>query len=140
MTFIISAATKNAVFQIADTRLTAPDGSLSDDQAVKTVIVHCYDAKLAISYSGIASINRKRTDQWIEDKLIKFEAWNKVFQEMAQFLEGELTNASHGDRNLERYGLIIDIVGLGVSPTGVRQPAIAIITNLIAASKVFWLP
>ena len=129
MTFIISAATKNAVFQIADTRLTTPDGSLFDDEAVKTVIVHCYDAKLSISYSGMALINGKRTDQWIEDKLTKFKAWHKVFQEIVEFMKGELTNAIRGDRNLERYGLTIDIVGLGVSPAGVRQPAVAIITN-----------
>jgi hypothetical protein len=130
MTFIISAASKNGAFQVSDTRLTKPvTGILFDDLSVKLTIVHCRDAKLAISYAGLATIGGVRTNKWITDTLMQFKAWDKVFQETTNYLRDTLTRTLRLDKSREKYGLQIDIVGLGVSPKGIRQPAIACITN-----------
>jgi hypothetical protein len=130
MTFIISAATRNIALQVADTRLTrVADGTIKDDLSIKTTVLHCRDAKLIISFTGLASINGKRTNKWIEEKLVQFRAWEKVFQETMDYLRDEATNALSRDKNLEKHGLEIVVIGLGFSPAGTRQPAIALITN-----------
>ena len=137
MTFIISAATKNAAFQVADTRVTeAKSGKLVDDQAIKMTIVHCFDAKLIMSFTGLASIRGVKTDAWIVAKLRRFEAWQKVFQEITNYLRDELTKAAASDSNLARYGLEVSIIGLGYSPNTVKQPAIACVTNVSAPDPV----
>lgn len=130
MTFIISAATPNAAFQVADTRVTrASDGCLVDDRTIKMVIVHCFDAKLIFSFTGIATIRGVRTDAWVHARLMRFNAPKKVFQEIADYLRDELTNVTRLDKNLSKYGLEIPIIGLGYSPNRIRQPAIGCITN-----------
>jgi hypothetical protein len=131
MTFIISAATRAIALQVADTRVTrATDGAVVNDLSIKTTVLHCRDAKLIISFTGLASINGRKTAKWIEEKLVQFRAWEKVFQETMDYLKDEATNALSGDKNLERHGLEIVVIGLGHSPNGTRQPAIALITNL----------
>jgi hypothetical protein len=130
MTFIISAATKTIALQVADTRVTrAANGAVVDDLSIKTTVLHCKDAKLVISFTGLATINGKKTDKWIEEKLVQFEAWEKVFQETMDYLRDEATKALSRDKNLEKYGLEIVVIGLGYSPGSIRQPAIALITN-----------
>jgi hypothetical protein len=136
MTFIISAATGNIALQIADTRVTdAADGSVKDDFFIKTIVLHCIDAKLILSFTGLATIRGVRVDKWMESKLLKFEAWNRVFQEIMNYLKDEATSAAKLDVNLQKFGLEIVVIGLGLSPTGIRQPAIAIITNLSEPAK-----
>jgi len=130
VTFIISAASRNAAFQVADTRVTrAVDGVIRDDFSVKTIVLHCKDAKLIMSFTGLASIRGNRTDKWISAKLSTFNAWNKVFQEVMIYLRDELTTERSKDKKLEQYALEVAVIGLGISPTGVRQPAVALITN-----------
>ncbi|MGY3490218.1 hypothetical protein ACVW1C_008101 [Bradyrhizobium sp. USDA 4011] len=137
MTFIISAATGNAAFQVADTRVTdAKSGKLIDDQTIKMAIVHCVDAKLLMSFTGLASIRGVKTDAWIVEKLHGFKAWEKVFQEITNCIRDELNKALDQDANLTKYGLEIAIIGLGHSPNSVRQPAIACITNIGAPNPV----
>lgn len=129
MTFIISAVTKNFAIQIADTRLTKLDGSLYDDKLVKTTIVHCYDAKLVISYTGIASIDKKRTDKWLVAKLRESKAPEKVFVEVIEILRKSLSEALTRNPSLRSYGLTLVACGLGNSPEGILQPAIALVSN-----------
>lgn len=137
MTFIISAATRNAAFQVADTRVTdAKSGKLVDDQTIKMTMVHCMDAKLIMSFTGLASIRGVKTDAWIAAKLRRFKAWQKVFQEITDHLRDELTKALESDENLTRYGLEVSIIGLGYSPNAVQQPAIACVTNFSAPDLV----
>jgi hypothetical protein len=131
MTFIISAATRGIALQVADTRVTrATDGAIVDDLSIKTIVLHCKDAKLIISFTGLASINGKKTDKWIEEKLMQFKAWEKVFQETMNYLRDEATNALSRDKNLAKHGLEVVAIGLGYSPNGIRQPAIGMITNI----------
>jgi len=136
MTFIISAAAKNIALQVADTRVTrAADGAIVNDLSIKTTVLHCKDAKLIISFTGLASINGKKTDEWIKEKLVQFRAWEKVFQEIMDHLRDEATNSLCHDKNLGKYGLEIVVIGLGYSPNGIRQPAIAMITNVSEPAK-----
>jgi hypothetical protein len=130
MTFIISAGTKNIALQVADTRVTsATDGTLIDDSSIKTTVVHGKDAKLILSFTGLASVDGMKTDQWIVAKLNKFKAWERVFQEIMDHLRDEATVAIGRNKNLEKYGLEIVVIGLGFSPKAIRQLAIAVITN-----------
>ena len=130
MTFIISVATRNIALQVADTRVTrACDGSLVCDRSVKMTVAHCWDAKLIMSFTGLASIRGMQVGNWIEDKLTKFNAWNRAFVEVLDHIREEATLAAQQDHNLGKYGLEIVVIGLGVSPKGTRQPAIAIVTN-----------
>lgn len=135
MTFIISAATENVAIQVSDTRVTdARDGRLICDRSVKMILVHCQDAKVIISFTGLATISGTRVDKWLVDKLTKFECWNKVFQETMNYIRDEATAASKFDQRLQRYGLEIVAIGLGYSPESKRQPAIAFVTNVSETS------
>lgn len=128
MTFIISVATRDFALQVADTLLTV-NGRFSDDELVKTTIVQCRDAKVAISYTGVAFIDRKRTDKWLVARLRESQAAGKVFMQVLELLKDALTEAIRRNPELSRYGLTLAIVGLGYSFQGVRQPAIALVTN-----------
>lgn len=131
MTFIISAATRHVAIQVSDTRLTdAKNGRLVNDYSVKMILAHCRDAKLLLSFTGLATIRGKNLAKWVADRLEKFQCWNKVFSEVTIYIREELSEAAKLDRNLRQYGVTIDIVGLGYSPGGERQPAIAVVTNV----------
>jgi hypothetical protein len=130
MTFIISAATRNLAIQVADTRITsARDGALICDRSIKTTIIHCQDAKLIVSFTGLASIKGLSLDRWIKQKLQPFNVFDHGFVEVLDYLKLELTKAIRLDRNVETYGMELVFIGLGLSPAGVRQPAIALLTN-----------
>ena len=137
MTLIITAATKDHIFQIADTRLTRSDGKFFDDNSVKTTIVHCYDAKLIISYTGLASINGERTDQWITRKLKNWKSWEKTFSEVVEFLRCELTKAAFYDKNLESIVLTLVIAALGINTMRERDFAMAKVTNCAKPRKMY---
>jgi hypothetical protein len=131
VTFIISAATKNIAIQVADTRVTrAFNRSLVSDRSIKMNVLHCWDAKLILSFTGLASISGVNVGQWVKDKLVQFNAWDRAFVEVLNHLRDEATHAAQIDQNLGKYGLEIVVIGLGRSPEGVRQPAIAFVTNM----------
>lgn len=129
MTLIITAATKNFVFQVADTQLTNINGTFFSDKLVKATIVHCRDAKIAVSYTGLAIIKGERTDKWIVAKLIPFKPWEKVFVEVVDFLKTELTKANSYEPNLKKYGLTLVMGGMGKNKFGLKDTAIALVTN-----------
>jgi hypothetical protein len=130
VTLILSAATRDVAYQIADTKLSTPTGRHYDDKLTKTTILHCRDAKLAISYTGLAIIDGKRTDGWLVAKLREVSAPEKVFIEVLESLTSALTSAIARNAPLLQHGLSLEIVGLGYSPGGVRQPAVAVVTNI----------
>jgi len=90
VTLIVTAATKDFIFQVADTKLTNIDGTSFDDVLVKTTLVDCYDVKVSISYTGLAFIEGQRTDIWLAFRLKEFEAWDKCFLEVIDFLKFEI--------------------------------------------------
>jgi hypothetical protein len=130
MTFIVAASTDEFAMQVADTLLTNPDGSKYADKLVKTTIIHCRDAKLLISYTGLAIIDGVRTDKWLVARLNEFEASRKVFVEIGRFLAERLSAALKSNPAFQRHGLTLVINGLGVSPAGKHQQAVAIVSNM----------
>jgi hypothetical protein len=82
-----------------------------------------------MSFTGLASIGGIRVSDWIEEKLVKFGTRDRAFVEVLDHIKAEATLAAQLDRNLGKYGLEISVIGLGLSPNGIRQPAIAIVTN-----------
>lgn len=129
MTFIVAASTNEVAIHVADTLLTNPDGSFYSDELVKTTIVHCVDAKLLLSYTGLAIVDGIRTDKWMVARLWEFKAPTKVFREIVQFLAESLNNAVGKNPALQVTGLTLVVNGLGVSPKGEQQQAIAIVSN-----------
>ena len=131
MTLIITAATKDYIFQVADTRLTKVDGTSFDDNNIKSTVAHCKDVKIVLSYTGLAYIIGQRTDLWLVSKLKEFNCWDKVFNEVLNFIVSELTKTASFDPNLAKYGLTFVIAGLGKNKFGVNDTAIAIISNYL---------
>jgi hypothetical protein len=136
MTFIVSASTSEFAIHVADTLLTKPDGSIYSDELVKTTIVHCKDAKIIASYTGLAIIDRTRTDKWLVARLREFDAPAKVFQEVVQFLTSCLNRALTKNPAFQRHGLTLVINGLGVSPAGKHQQAVALVSNMEAPTPM----
>jgi len=92
MTLIITAATANKVVQASDRRLTRyTDGSVFDDDSNKAVCVGCKDAYFSIAYTGLASINSKKTDEWILGYLISIHAFQMNLVSVSEALETQLT-------------------------------------------------
>ena len=60
-------------------------------------VAHCWDAKLIISFTGLASIRGVQVGNWIEDKLTKFDAWNRAFVEVLYHVREEATLAAQQD-------------------------------------------
>lgn len=112
MTLIVSAATRRAAYQVADAQLTlSPTGTVADDLAPKTVIVLCHDAKLIISYSGLASLDGLRTDRWLAQLLVRLDARSLVFLEVLEGLRTALNHAITSNPHLETHGLSLAICG-----------------------------
>ena len=128
MTLIVTVGTRENIFQAADTRLTAIDGSFYYDENIKTTVVHCCDSKLLFSYTGLGVIENDRTDIWLAKMLSKNKVWKKTFPECVKFVESELNKAKSRDKNLSRYDLTFNIGGLGINK-GQRDIAWALITN-----------
>ena len=92
MTLIITALTANKIVQASDRRLTRfADGSIFDDEANKAVCVSCKDAYFSIAYTGLASINSKKTDEWLLDYLISIKAFQIDAASIVKELEKHLT-------------------------------------------------
>lgn len=77
MTLAITCYTSNHLVQVSDRRLvwtTGPDaGKTADDDANKAVVV-CN--RLAISYTGLAEIERSKTDDWLLETVSKVNPYN----------------------------------------------------------------
>src|ERR1700730_12320716 len=85
--------------QVSDTRLTWPSGDHRDG-AVKTIIVRCRDATLALSYTGLAKIGHQKTDRWLAYHLYKMKTWEMSFPEVPERLADQLTAAARLHRGL----------------------------------------
>jgi len=66
MTLILTWLDKRKIVQVSDQRLTLPDGSLFDEQALKTICVRSCDCSFLLSYTGEAYMPQwSRTDYWL---------------------------------------------------------------------------
>jgi hypothetical protein len=68
MTLILSLAAPQFVVQVCDRRVTEFDTSkLVTDEAIKMV---AFGNQIVFSFTGLAVIERKKTDQWLQDELV----------------------------------------------------------------------
>jgi len=126
MTLVINCLTHNYLLQVSDRRLVKLSNyEIVDDNANKNVF---YCGHVAFSYTGIAEIEGKRTDDWLISILPEsFQTWIKVVQE----------KSTEAFRNLPIPGNRIDykrhaFVGIGwlrAKPDGPLIPALVIISN-----------
>lgn len=69
MTFILTVATDEGIYQVSDRRLTRfTDGSLLDDDTNKAVFL---DGRMTFAYTGISEIEGVATDLWLLDCFAK---------------------------------------------------------------------
>jgi hypothetical protein len=69
MTLIQTLFTRERIIQVADRRLTWPDGSVFDDEYTKLV---CWNQRFTVAFTGIARMDRrlrKSTSEWIAEVL-----------------------------------------------------------------------
>lgn len=79
MTLILTCLTHEHITQVADRRLTSPDGGLCDDDTNKAVF---YSGRVAMAYTGLAQMEGKPTAEWIgscmKDEAETESAMNRV--------------------------------------------------------------
>ena len=68
MTLIVAAGNKDFAVLAADRRLTS-NGKLVDDEANKATILACYDARMAIAFTGLATWGSFSTEKWLLESL-----------------------------------------------------------------------
>ena len=88
MTLILTCLTQEHILQVADRRLTRPDGTLYDDDTNKAVF---YCGRVAVAYTGLAFMEGKPTAEWIglcmkDEKTIQ-SAMNRVAKCAERYLE-----------------------------------------------------
>jgi len=66
VTLILGCATQKHAVQVSDRRLVTPDGQLFDDDTNKAVL---FCGRMALSYTGLAELDGKRTDLWLTEVL-----------------------------------------------------------------------
>ncbi len=126
MTLIITCLADDAVVQVADRRLTLPDGTIFSEHANKTICVTCSDALIAISYTGLARLDGYDlpTDHWIVDTLAESHAATRRFPELMDILQERLNANFHGLKHLgNQRGLTVAIGGVG--PPGVFSASLS---------------
>ncbi len=71
MTLILSCATHDYLVQVSDRRLTYINtGEIADDNANK-IVLFCH--RMAFAYTGIATIDTLRTDEWLSNVLSTYD-------------------------------------------------------------------
>lgn len=81
MTLVLSCLTPDHVFQVADRRLTWPDGRIADDDANKAV---WFCGRMVLGYTGQAVIARHATDLWMVKVLARAQDLNAAVTTIAE--------------------------------------------------------
>ncbi len=107
---------KNKVIQVADTRLTFPDGREYDADAVKSVCVSCADAYFTIGYSGLAEIKGQRLDEWLVEGVSDlmsagFHGVKQITDELVKRLDTGIASLTYRGRRVGRQykGLLLTL-------------------------------
>jgi len=83
-----------------------PDGTLVDDAANKALLLQCVDARVAISYTGIADIAGMRTNTWLRQRLESL--WQtSTLLEIGNVLRGDLTAALRRQSHISNRQLTV---------------------------------
>lgn len=62
MACIISLSTPDVLIQVADRRLTWPDGQMFNDYTNKVTV---FNGRMAVSYAGLSKVLGQKTDEWL---------------------------------------------------------------------------
>ena len=126
MTLIVSCITRDCAFQVADRRLILSTGGVFDDDSNKMTL---FDGRIAFSYTGLASLEGKRTDLWLTNLLRRPECSSAdkalhILKSAAAYAAGKIALP----KELKR----IAFVGIGWSiPAGQKRtvPLICRVSN-----------
>lgn len=136
MTFILSCATHDAVYQVSDRRLTwlgGPDaGTVKDDESNKAVLI---DGRMAFGYTGIAEVEGTRTDYWLAQ--LFGHVPTKDLAAVAERIRQEATSAFRRTRVANSQWLRHAFVGVGwgsYQAENFLAPFLVTITNALDAA------
>lgn len=88
MTLIVALANSASSILLVDRRITQQDGTLIDDEFNKLCVVFCHDAKLAVAFTGIATLASFNTSDWLANTIADI---GKAHSDIASIL-AELKN------------------------------------------------
>lgn len=97
MTLILTCLTDEHIVQVADRRLTMPDGTLYDDDTNKAVF---YCGRVAVAYTGLAIMEGKPTAEWIGSCMKDEETVQLAMERVAKRAEHYLQRCNISDKRL----------------------------------------
>lgn len=127
MTLVQTLFTRERVIQVADRRLTWPDGSVADDNYTKLV---CWNQTFSVAFTGIARIDRrlrKSTSEWIAEVLCDYTIFENGARALCRDAQDRVKRLGWKDRRLA-----IVIAGFDER----RVPLVAQIANFDTGSGI----
>lgn len=131
MTLILTCLTDEHIVQVADRRLTMPDGTLYDDDTNKAVF---YCGRVAVAYTGLAFMEGKPTAEWIGSCMKDEKTVQSAMNRVAKCAERYLERCNIPDKRLA-------IVATGWATFRGAQPIrpyICIASNFFLADSLEW--
>ncbi|HUT93727.1 MAG TPA: SEC-C domain-containing protein [Thermoguttaceae bacterium] len=99
MTLLLSLSNCSHAIVLGDRRVAQRDGKACDDEANKLCVLFCDDARVTIAFTGLASYNGFKTQDWLRDTL--FEIGKKTHT-LEDILRAFQAKASHTFASLSR--------------------------------------
>jgi len=96
VTLIISVATPKVIVQASDRRLTRKDNGniiVMEDEENKALFVTCEDARMCISFTGVAYVQGVPTTQVIADLLTRANVYDMSIEEVMEELDRPIMRA-----------------------------------------------
>lgn len=124
MTLIQTVTTDDLVIQVADRRLSRPDGSVFDDDYTKLV---CWNTSFTVGFTGLARIDpaqKKSTSEWLAETLCDYASFEDGVDALRYWASGQIGQLPTG-KGWEDKGLGIIIAGFDRR----RIPLVAEISN-----------
>lgn len=97
MTLILTFLANEYIVQIADRRLTWPNGSLYDDDTNKAVF---FCSRVAVAYTGLAQLEGKPTAEWISLCMKDYTQTESAMNHIATRVENYFQGAKIPDKRL----------------------------------------
>ncbi len=97
MTLLLALANEEYSLILGDRRLTC-NGQICEDEANKVCVLFCDDARLAIAFTGIATVHRFRTQDWLRGTLAEISetthTLEKILAELQSRANGLLSDGA----------------------------------------------
>ncbi len=108
MTLIQTVTTDDLVIQVADRRLSRPDGSVFDDDYTKLV---CWNTSFTVGFAGLARIDpaqKKSTSEWLAETLCDYASFEDGVDALRYWASGQIGQLPTGKGwEDKRLGIII---------------------------------